>query len=229
MWTSAEKLDNDRLIVAVWGPPKTGKTTFALTAPGPIYFHNFDWGLEHHLGKLADKKVYVASYLSVGPELTADEAKDMLKAFERDYAAALKAGEGTIVIDTATQLWQITSKVFLEDIKAKRRDGNIYPFDYANANAYFQNLINQVKNTKMNMVLIQRAKAKYNASGNDTGEMDMQGNNQVGYLAQVVLALRKEEGQHRGIITDCWNSTALEGVDLANPTFDGLKSLIDSV
>lgn len=228
-WQKAEKLNHDRMVIGVWGAPKTGKTHFALSAPGPIYYHNFDWGIEHHLGKLQGKEVFVASYLTEGPDLTGAEAKAMLKGFERDYAAALKAGSGTIVIDTSTQLWQITSKVFLEEIKAKRRDGQVYPFDYADANAYFQNLINQVKNTSMNMVLIQRAQSKYNASGQDTGEVKQQGNNQIPYLVQVQMHLTKDKAAHIGKIEECWDFPELEGVKLTNPDFEAVKKLLKSM
>lgn len=232
VWEKAESVDKDRLIVGVWGPPKTGKTHFATSAPGPIYYHNFDWGLEHHLKRLKKegKELFVANYLTERPDMGAAEAQEMLRAFERDYAAALKAGTGTIVIDTSTQLWQLTSKVFLEQIKTKRRDGQVYPFDYADANAYFQNLINQVKKTKMNMILIQRAQPKYDKSGQDTGDVKQQGNNQVPYLVQVQLRLSKgPNAAHKGTVEECWDHPSLEGVELKEPSFDTLKTLMDKM
>lgn len=227
-WLEAEAVDKDRLILGVWGPPKTGKTHFALTFPEPIYYHNFDWGLEHHLGRV-QKKLYVANYLTERPDLSATEAEGMLRLFEKDYATALQQPSGTIVIDTSSQLWQLVSKVFLEKIKAKRRDGQVYPFDYADANAYFQNLINQVKKTPLNMVLIQRAKEKYNGQGQATGVLEMQGNNQVPYLVQVQLQLGKDGTKHWGIIEECWESTDLEGIRLADPNYESLQKVIQSM
>ena len=45
-----KKLDaeetSQRLLVSVWGQEKTGKTSFALTFPPPIYFFDFDLGAE---------------------------------------------------------------------------------------------------------------------------------------------------------------------------------------
>lgn len=229
------KTDPNRLLVATWGEPKTGKTSFALSFPEPIYFFNMDWGLEHHIERLKSqgKQVYVADYLSIEPELTEAQAETMLQSFERDYAKALKGGNGTIVIDTATQLWQLASKVFLDDIKKKRRDGQIYPFDYANANAYFQNLINQVKGTGMNMVLIQRAKEKYNSQGQPTGNYEIQGNNQVPYLMQIVLHLVKDGmgagTVHKGIIDSCWQTSSVEGMELQNPSYQNLSQLVSAM
>lgn len=235
-WEKLEQQqDNGRLMVAVWGEPKTGKTSFALSFPDPIYFFNMDWGLEHHIDRLKaeGRELYVANYLSVSPELTEAEAETMLMSFERDYATALKKGQGTIVIDTSTQLWQLVSKVFLDDIKKKRRDGQIYPFDYANANAYFQNLINQVKGNGMNMVLIQRAKEKYGPNGQPTGTYEIQGNNQVPYLMQVVLHLVKEgtgvATQHKGIIESCWQTSKVEGMELVNPSYPSISNLIHTM
>lgn len=226
-WKKAEKMENDRLIVGVWGRPKTGKTQFALSFPEPIYFHNFDWGIEHHLPGLTEREVYVANYLT--PDLSAQEAENMLRMFERDYASALAQGKGTIVIDTTTQLWNLISKVFLEKIKAKRKDGQVYPFDYADANAYFQNLINQVKDSGMNMVLIQRAKEKYNASGQPSGEHEQQGNNGIPYLVQVQLHITKDGESHLAEIEECWNTTAAEGITLQNPSYSSLKNVIQTL
>ncbi len=220
----------DRLIVSVWGIPKTGKTHFALTFPDPLFVFNFDWGLEHHKAGLVGREVYIADYLSIKPELTANEAESMLKRFEQDYASALSKNKGTIIFDTSTQLWQLVSKVFLEEIKKKRRDGNIYPFDYANANSYFQNLINQVKPTEMNMVLVQRAKEKYNSSGNASGVFEQQGNNQVPYLVQAELKAFKEgEGEktkHGIQIISCWNTSMVDGLIIPDPDYDKVKGHI---
>jgi hypothetical protein len=231
------KLDDSgapgRLVAAVWGEPKTGKTTFALTFPEPIFYFNLDWGLDHHISKNEGREIYRADYLSVGPELTEVEAENMLKSFETDYAAALRTGRdkqgGTIVIDTSTQLWQLVSKVFLDDIKKKRKNQEVYPFDYGNANAYFQNLVNQVKKTPMNMVLIQRAREKWGPTGQPTGSYEIQGNSQVPYLAGVVLHLNKKDGKHTGTIDSCWETTAVEGTDLEDPTYTSLLTYITTM
>ena len=233
-WTKLEDSGSgDRLIVAAWGEPKTGKTTFALSFPEPIFYLNMDWGLDHHIERNAGREIYRADYLSLEPELSEGQAEMMLKSFEHDYAAALKRGradgKGTIVIDTSTQLWQLVSKVFLDDIKKKRKNQEVYPFDYGNANAYFQNLVNQVKASPMNMVLIQRAREKYGPNGQPTGNYEIQGNNAVPYLAGVVLHMHKEDGKHFGRIDSCWETTAVEGLDLENPTYDSLRQFIKTM
>lgn len=223
----------DRLIACVWGEPKSGKTTFALSFPDPIFYFNMDWGLDHHIRGLlaAGREIYKADYLSIEPELSESQAELMLKGFEQDYSKALKEGRqrggGTIILDTSTQLWQLASKVFLDDIKKKRKEGQIYPFDYASANAYFQNLINQVKVGPMNMVMVQRAKEKYGPNGQPTGVMEIQGNNQVPYLAGMVLHMQKNGENHTGTIDASWDSSKLVGVELSNPTYQAVTQLIE--
>ena len=234
-WQKAADLpERERMIVGVWGEQKSGKTQFALTFPDPIFYFNFDWGMEHHLPGLRSREVFVADYLTVNPQLTESEAESMLAGFERDYGAALKVGNGTLVIDTGTALWNLASKVFLDDIKKKRRDGQIYPFDYANANAYFQNLINQVKQTGMNLCLVQRAREKYNNQGQATGVYEAQGNNAVPYLVQVQLHLFKQADEtgvvgHFGKIESCWQTSLAEGAVLENPTYASLTDLITAL
>ena len=52
-----------RLIVSIAALEKCGKTHFALTAPGPIAYFNFDIGVEGVIGKFCkDKSIWVTDY-----------------------------------------------------------------------------------------------------------------------------------------------------------------------
>src|SRR4030042_1922186 len=106
-----------RLILSVMGREKSGKTHFALTAPAPIVMFGIDMGCEHVVKKfLNDGKVILDSPEIEVPnasdykdldklcQVASDEWKKFLSAFE----LVLRNPEvRTIVLDTATELWDL--------------------------------------------------------------------------------------------------------------------------
>ena len=219
-----------RIIVSIWGKEKTGKTHFALTFPEPIVFLDFDLGLEGVIDKFGDKRIYWKAYTSRTPELTVADANRMLMEFVDDYQNALNLGAGTIVVDTATHLWQLIQKVRMDEIKRKRekKGQEVYPFDYADANAYYQNLVNAVKSTKLNLVLLHRAREIYDARGHKTGEFEAQQNNGTPYLVQIVIHLEKRKHERVATIESCRMYPELEGVSLTNAGYSELVKLLRS-
>jgi hypothetical protein len=219
---------NSKLIVSVWGLEKVGKTHFALTFPEPIYFFNFDLGIEELLPKFKAKEIFVSTYAPNTIDLIPyEEAKRLFDQFCIDYQEALSRNEGTIVIDTGTQLWQLVQKIMLENIKKKResKGQQIYAFDYADANVVFQNILNAVKKTDMNLVIIHRAREIYNAQGNRTGRFESHENNAVSYLVQLVIRLERSENGRNGVIESCRFDPELENNSIPNITFEDLRKL----
>lgn len=100
-----------RMIVAIEGPEGAGKTHWALTAPGPIDFYNFDRGLEGVEDKFPDKQINAHTInLSLPPELPVDgpAAVDWWKRAADQALAGISMSLGaarTVVVDKADQLW----------------------------------------------------------------------------------------------------------------------------
>src|SRR5262245_17978680 len=81
-----------RLIISVEGDWGTGKTDFALTAPGPIAFFNFDLNTEWTLGQYAKKKQIYKSNISIPDKDDRDAqtlAETAWKRFKNDYMKAV--------------------------------------------------------------------------------------------------------------------------------------------
>jgi hypothetical protein len=120
-----------RLLVTSWGPNKAGKTHFALTFPSPIVFLNLDFGVADLEHKFPETEIYRADFPV--PKLSNISAcADLLSQFDEvldQSCQDLQAnGQGTIVIDTASLLWQLVQKVDLQPHKeAKARGRNADP------------------------------------------------------------------------------------------------------
>src|SRR5688500_6274105 len=93
-----------RLVMALDGGPGSGRTRFVLTAPRPIYIVLLDpGGLEGFITDATD--VHVAVY-DWKKSIRQDDAKVVAREVEDDILAARDMAR-TVVIDKATELWQV--------------------------------------------------------------------------------------------------------------------------
>ncbi len=166
-----------RLRISAWGEEKVGKTHFSLTFPSPIYFFDFDTGLERAVWSIPEDKILLSSTYGWGnPQPTSKEAEELLMQFTEDYAGVIHdhmdGSQGTVVWDTATFIWQVVQVFIVAPIRESREAAgkSLMRFDYGGANSFFQNLINMVKPApRLNLVLLHRAKEKYNSQVQRTG------------------------------------------------------------
>lgn len=239
--TLEESQPKNRLILDIWGKPKSGKTTTALSFPEPIFYFNWDLGLEHHVDRLrtSGRDIRVATYVC-SPLMTPEETIAGIKDFERDFATAMKeVGEGTIVWDTASDLWALISKKVVDDAMARirkkaaerNREAPEKPpmFEYGPANAYWLNLVRIVKASRASLVLIEREKPVYDEGGRDTGRTARQGQKDNGYVAELTMKMdmqRTTAGvRHVGTVESSVFGDSMLGVEVENPTFENIMSL----
>lgn len=96
-----------RMIVSTEGAEGSGKTHFALTAPRPLTYLDFDFGVEGVAGGGGiTHKTYDMMAATWLPEAAAKRhALDVMRGFVSDFRAAIAAKERTLVVDTFTAAW----------------------------------------------------------------------------------------------------------------------------
>jgi hypothetical protein len=223
-----------RLVVSLWGDPKVGKTHFALTCPEPIRYLNLDFGVAELVPRFAGKQIEVSD-LQLADVGSLRECSRILEQFYKDYLWALEhSAGGTVVVDTATQVWQLVQTVKLEEVKerrAKKKGGDpdevqLYPYDYAQANVLMSSILRRALHHEgVNTVFIHRSKKRFNARGEELPGTEFQGFNETPAIAQVTLHLFTEGKQHRARIEKCRFDTSLEGGVFADLTYDTLRAL----
>ena len=223
--------EKNRLLLNVWGPPKAGKTTLALTFPEPIYYFNFDLGLEQHIGRIAEKQMFVSQY-EAPMSATFHELERLAEEVNKDMSTAGKATMhgGTIIIDTGDDLWSLYSRLALEEEAGKRGGQAPLRFSYGAANNWFKNVVDTVKRAGYgNLVIIDREKDEYDSKGKETGKKLRKGWKGVEYgtLMTMRMTARQVSGQtqHYGLIEKNGYADALNGMELENPTFDSIMGL----
>lgn len=235
-------------VVSVWGSEKKGKTHFAFDFPEPVRMCSFDlrhqealeWFLLHE-----EKDIKVVSF-PLGEEFDRESWPQLLLDFRDTYHAMLEEVAphgGTVVLDTATQVWQLVQAVNLEAVKAKRLalaqrakpattadEVQLYPYDYQTANLMMGGLLRRVRQyPTVNAVFVHRCKDEY-VRADRTGRIVFAGFGETPAIVQLNLHLYTEaqEGEivRMGRIDSCGANISLEGMTVQNPQYELVHSLL---
>lgn len=193
-----------RLIVCVQGLEKKGKTHFALTAPDPIAFMSLDVGTEGVVekfinGEHAAKEIYISTYRNfikrnlkgeVDTVATTNGAEREWSKFMKDYEIALGMGVRTVIVDTASEMWELLR------LSAFGKLDQVPSFMYGPVNGTFRELVRMAYDSDTNLMLLHKYKKQYK-SNEWSGKYERAGFGDVGYLSQVVVECdRKPKDKH---------------------------------
>jgi hypothetical protein len=216
-----------RLLVSVEAQEKAGKNHFGFTAPGPIYFHSFDFGDEGVIQKFQPGgryyreglRIYKAEYkLKVAPgsavQLAADTARPVWATFYQNYYEGLRLGR-TTVVDTATEAHEVLRMAEFGKLT------QVMPHHYAPVNTAMKDLWRAAADSNSNLVMLHRMKEEWENTvvngkekGNKTGRWEMAGYKGTYFEAQVCCRAYKEDGQFKLLVFDCRQNPDLEGMVL---------------
>ncbi len=240
---------SDRLVVNIFGQDKRGKTSLALTFPSPKYYFNFDFRFAELLRQKPALKegMLVASYL-VPPAPKPDEAEQILDQFIEDWEEAINTpGGGTVILDTATHLWELISfvkvgqvmakRLKLAEEKAKRQGKEFDPdtvlrqmFDFGPANLLMSAILRSVKKTPdMNAAYINRAREVFDERGSPTGQYAFHGWKGTQAAVDVSLEMTMKgfgkAAKMVGIVGTNGFAPHLEGMAFENLDYDQLVAM----
>jgi len=219
-----------RLVLAVDGLQKRGKTRFALTAPRPIAYINLDRGFE--ASKDMDLTDVVIADLSgamqkvqpgkgkLGEDVLKpfkEEAEKALELIVKRWNAALNAGVRTVVFDTATRWWEILRIARFGKIQQVSKE------HYGPVKAEFERFLYGALGASSNVILNHRQRAEYQGE-NKTGRFERAGYGDVQYITHASVELtrvpfvERADGDlgFRAIITDCATNPEADGEVLSN-------------
>jgi hypothetical protein len=232
-FTRANAALKRRLILSIEALEGAGKTYFTLTAPGPIAFLNFDYGLEGVVEKFqVTKPIYVAAikldYLPLmgkKDEVIAAAERELQK-FETNYQTALKQAR-TIVIDTGTELWELMR------LSAFGKVTQVMPHQYVAVNQEMTRLIKLAYDSDANLILTHKLKPEW-INDKKTGGYEFAGMKDIPFLVQAHARLwRDDDGTFHMRVGKCRQNAGVAGLELVNEmiTFSTLATFVfpDSV
>jgi len=210
-----------RIIMTLQKREKNGGTHFALTAPGPIAYCNFDKASDEDvLPKFAGRKeIYAKNYwldlevLGARKEQVQEAAQQVIDAFEADFKALLQSPVRSLIIDTATELYQY------KRLAAFGKLTQVMPHHYGPVNQWFRTLLDNVSSSDKNIILLERRKKEYI---NDawSGDYARSGFSETPFLVQLnALIERAQVPDERGAYP--FTMTVLDSSQ--NATIKGLQ------
>jgi AAA domain-containing protein len=221
------------LIVDIYGPPGSGKSHFALTAPGPVVVALFGAKneLEGVAEKFTEKQVLVGRYVDASEQTFGGKSDNtehfgkQNKQMEKDVMTALKAGARTAVIDKQTDWWEAIRFEYF-GMAATTSD-----FHRSKANSEWSRQIRQIVELGKNLILISEEQDEWGPSSEidektgkpkrqPTGRKIRKGNERTGYLVDVTLrAFRQKDKFYTEIVQAKKNplldGTVHEGLDFS--------------
>lgn len=223
-----------RLIISVQGSEGGGKSHFAMSAPGPIYHQNADFGTEGVIDKFNSRKeIHKADYSIVLPESVqqlegaaymdsvANLCNPKWESFKRDFRFALPRAR-SVVWDTADEFWELIRLARfgkLDQIKAHH---------YGPVNREYRDLINEAYSSDCNLIMLHKMKDEY-VNDKRTGALKRTGFKDADYAAQVAVRSFKQDGQFYLEVIKCRLNTDIEGMTIPQSPDTGFADLAQMV
>jgi hypothetical protein len=163
--------EQNKLVTNAHGKPGTGKSTFALTHPSPLFYFNCDRPMGNLLEKLPDsyEVIYEAIPLDVDAITPGLATQYMLK-FDALVNQALKRGEGTFVVDGLDIFCEIVKVA-----KLPKSGGDPIPREYADYNTYFNNHHRRLGTSGLQVCFTAMSKPVWTGAKTETDMMASEG------------------------------------------------------
>jgi len=173
------------MIAAPWGDEKTGKSSFALTFPKPIWHADMDFGF-HRVADRFKKEIDSGLIVSKPYPIPVQELifstqvgrpikgiREVYEEFIHDFVNdfILNPDVLTGVVDTHTQLWEIVRLGFLQEKqeiqleqglkKGETLRERLMPYEYGEPNDRMKRIIQAARSYGKHLVMVHYAKEEY--------------------------------------------------------------------
>lgn len=212
-----------RLIMSINGLEKQGKTHFALTAPGPVAYLDFDMGSEGVLHKFTGDKDILVSTHDIPKDPSTDGGFNYDKAWKKFYNSFKKALEHpqvrSVVVDTGTEMWELLRMARFGKLT------QVKPHHYGPVNAEMQELIRMAYELDKNLILIHKMKQQY-VDDKFNGKYEAAGFKNTPFLVQINAETSFEDGVFTLRVVDCRHDMGLAGMELEGCDFPTLAQFV---
>lgn len=225
------------VVMEIWGPTGTGRTSLALTAPGPIaliHFHEKIRGVVERYSVDKEIKTFKAGGVFRGtPAEIQAKAEELMYKTEAAFYDSLKWAK-TAIIDTRDELWLLER---LGEFGAPKPSKGKVERNWGPINARWNSLLNAARDQETcNVIFIGQTEDEWKDTadgfGRKTGKMVRTSNaaaTQLFYKCDVNVSTSKDDqGNFYSTIIKGWGNAYTEGMTLSNEmsTFSGIMGLV---
>lgn len=212
-WEAAPtELTRRTAFVCTYGESGSGRTTFALTAPGPIALLHASEKIEGIVQPFAKKKdIRILDFGGIF-EGSEQEIAKQADVKVREVKAAIDDAFGwarTIVLDTHTEFWELMRLARFGKLS------QVLPHHYGPLNAEWRTLFKRFRQQdSVNLVCIGQIRERYR-NDKPTGKMEQAGQKEMTYFSDAVVRTeRGKNGDFGGVIEKGWMNAPSEGMEL---------------
>lgn len=234
IWEEAPtELTRRAIFMQIYGETSTGRTTLALTAPGPIALLHAAEKIDGIVQPFArEKEIKVHNFggtLRGKPEEIAAQAQRNLAGFLAAWDDAYSWAR-TIVIDTHTEIWELLRLARFGTLTPR---GSIAAM-YGPLNNDFRSIFKRFREQDLNggggvnVVAVGQIRERYR-NDKPTGKMEPAGQKEIPYYADITVRTdRTKKGGFKATIEKGWYNSMAEGLDLEDDlmTFPMVMALI---
>lgn len=186
-----------RIILALSGREKSGKTHFALTAPTPSAYLNFDIGDEGVIDKFTrqGKDIFhrrfkkPVTFNKAGDMESKDAQSEWIDFSTTWYKLLDVRGLRTIILDTETEAWELCRLARLGKLVQVR------PHHYGPVNAEYNAMLKAAYELDKNIIFIDKVKREYK-NESWTGKYERAGFTDLGFIVQVLARVERLSDSH---------------------------------
>ena len=148
-----------KLKIGLYGETETGKSHFCLTCPEPIYFIDTEFGVAPLRKKFANKKIYVLECFVENPETLKVDPIRSLDMMDEAIDSLKDVNEGTIAIDSGTDIWDWLEEYMKSRVSAQMRE--LQQFDWGIANKRYKEMMMRLLSRDTVFVITAQPKELY--------------------------------------------------------------------
>lgn len=237
-WEDAPtQLTRRDVFMLVYGDTSSGRTTFALSAPGPIAYLHAAEKYEGIIQPAArEKEIKVHNFApGIDPSLSekeiAAEARRTWNGLKASWMDAYSWAR-TIIVDTDTDAWELIRLAYFGDVKPA---GGRLELNWGPVNSEWKTLMRTFKAQEgTNLILISQSTDEYTkpkkGMGERTGERVRTGQKSIPYMADVVVRTECDiqTQTYSSIVEKPWWNGDMLGFELADEdsNFASLMSVL---
>lgn len=241
------------MIAAPWGDEKTGKSSFALTFPKPIWHADMDFGFHRVTGRFK-KEIESGLIVSKPYPIPVEElmfssqigrpikgVREVYEEFLHDFVNEfiLNPDIPTGVIDTHTQLWEIVRLGFLQEKQELQEKGEklrerLMPYEYGEPNDRMKRIIQAARSYGKHLVMVHYAKEEYKPMLVDgtiketrTGKAIMDSFKHIPDLSDIVIQTSRNGVEFYGEVVLCGLDIRMEGMKFRDPSYDIIVAALE--
>jgi hypothetical protein len=237
VWEDAPTQFTRRCVfMLIYGDTGTGRTTLALTAPGPIGLVHTSEKIEGIIQPFAREKVIrcvnFGGVFSGTPQEIANQADPIWRRMYGAWTNAMDDWARTVIMDTDTEGWEILRLARFGELNPQGRTDHLYGPVNAEWRSMFKRFRQQ---NRCNVIAIGQTKDEYREvtkggkkTSDRTGNTIRAGQKEIPYSADVVIRCSKDDGDFHATIEKGWFNAHTEGMTLDNEDmrFPYIMSLI---